>query len=274
MFSYRDSEKIDVGVMIYLYYPGGMNQRGRYEGPIAISKTTKTQFTAGGQRFMKSNGRPVGNPYGRFSASVSLATPEMDKEVKEFRAETKRLKKKAEKKANKAEMESRKKYGALEIIDDDIQKKYLKPLRFLADCGEKEMSDLLDAFEGVSVENENFWRIEDAIERENRHNSFAYGKVIRDRAMALHQQLIDLALEFETGTRYEVGGVEVESVDELMEKKIRRVLHDQMRTFFGYTFSNRDITTADQRFMTVLREILKDDDHDKPLKKIEEEDDA
>jgi len=271
MYSYRDEEKIEVGVEVYLFYPGGMGKRGRYEGPLKITKTTKTQFTAGGERFIKSNGRKVGSPYGRFSPSVQIATAEVKREVTEFRAETMRLKDAARLEADSAERQSREKYGATAITNEAIQDACLKPLRSLAECGEKEMSSLLDAFKDVSIENDNFWRVEDAIERENRNNSFAYGKVIRDQAITLHQSLVDLILEFEAGTRYEVDGVEIKTAEELVNKKLRRVLSEQYRRFFGYTFSNSDISTADQRFITTLREILGDSEYDGQLKRIKTE---
>jgi len=195
----------------------------------------------------------------------------MIEEVRKFRAETERLNAKAEKERTSAEMESRKKYGALEITNEAIQDMCLKPLRALADSGERFMSDLLNAFKGVTIEDENYWRVEDAIDRENRSGDFGYGKMIRDYAMTLHQSLVELILEFETGTRYEAGGVEIKTAEELVNKKIRRVLNEQVRRFFGYTFSNADITKADQRFIAVLREIMGDDEREDRLTKITEE---
>ena len=271
MLNFEEREKIEVGQKLYFYHYTRYGRDGQYTGPHEVTKVTKTQFIVGGKRFTKRRGTEVGRGYSS-SISLTLVTPESTKAVNDHLRKIESEKRAAENKASEYEQEMRKKYRAELVTDEDIHETFLKPLRLLAEIGEKSMSELLESFNGVTIKDENFWRVSDAIERETRHGSFEYGRDIRDRAIGLHQQLVEMTLEFETGTRYTIGDEEVTDLQALVTAKVRRVLNEQIRRFFGYTFSsNTDISKADQRFITTLREMLGENEHEPQIKKIKEE---
>jgi hypothetical protein len=273
-----ERQNLEVGQKVYLYYGGyGRNFEGRYSMPLPIIKVTKTQFTVAAEnmnskpkRFMKSNGREVGRGYSRSSPSVTLVTSASSREVNKHNAEVKAKARKKDNDAFQAEAALREKYGATLVSDDDIQNRFLKPLRTMAEAAEHEMGELFRAFDGVSLEAENFYRVTDAVERETRNGSFAFGLKARDYAREQHQRFVNTIEEFSTGTRYTVDKTEVTDLEELLTAQALRALRDQMNRFFGYTFSNQDATEADQKFIAVLREMVQED-YAHPIVKIKEE---
>jgi len=188
-----------------------------------------------------------------------MVTTESTREVQKFNAEKSA---KARKLVNERQQEEdalRKKYNAV-WIDDDIQDRFLKPLRSMAENAEHEMGELFKAFDGVTLEAENFYRVTDAIDRENRNGNFAYGVQARDYAREQHQRFVNLIEEFETGTRYKINKADISSVEELLLATTKQVLREQLNRFFGYTFSNnRAPTEADQTFISTLREIAQEE---------------
>jgi len=284
MMNRLERKNIEVGQKVYLFTAGfGKNFRGHYSMPLEVIRVTEKQFTVAAEnlsskpkRFMKSNGREVGAGYSRSSPSVSLATPEMQKEVRKFNQEVAAEKREKENKASAEETRIRAKYSALMVEDEAIQDRFLKPLRDLAENGEHEMNYMLKEFDGVSIENENFYRVTDAIERENRNGNFTYGVKARDYGRGFHQTLVTVVEEFETGTRYKTREAgEITDLTELLTAMVRSMLNDQMNRFFGYTFSNSSVPTeADQKFVSTLREILEEKEYGIRVEKIKEEDDA
>lgn len=265
MLNYQERDSLIVGQKVFLYYSGwGRNNKGRYTRPLDIIKVTATQFTVEGEnddskpkRFMKSNGREIGSGYSRNSPSVSLVTKSSTKTVDQFNEERMIDEKRQDAEARATEVALREKYNAVTIIDEKIQKEFLAPLREMAENGEKEMQDFLDSFKDVTVVDENFYRVNDAVEREARDGGFSYGQSIRDYAMNLHEQLSHKALAFARGTRYRVGKIEITKLDDLLYTVVRETLNQQLDRFFGGSHS-QDITTGDQTFIRVLREIMRD----------------
>lgn len=266
MMSYKERENLAVGQKVYLFYPGfGRNHKGTYSKPLEVIKVTKTQFTVEGEgdskpkRFMLSNGNEVGRGYSS-RTYVSLVTEKTRKEVKAHNRSIKTEKSKKETKERQEEIKLRKKYCANKIVDDAIQKRFLKPLRHQAEIGEGMMQDFLDAFDGVSIEDENFYRVTDTVRREHETGKFEYGLQIRDKAVGLHEMLVNIITHFQYGTRYRIGKTECNDLTELLEARIKQTLGSKIDEFFSYTFTpNRDMSEADQMFITVLREIMDDE---------------
>ena len=203
-----------------------------------------------------------------------MVTPESTKEVDVFNAAQAAEKTQKETKARKAEIKLRKKYGAHKINDETVQKTYLKPLRHQMEIGEGIMQDFLDNFDGVSIEDENFYRVTDAVRREHETGKFEYGLQIRDKCDQLHQDLVNLIQHFNYGTRYQIGKVECNDLTELLNARVRQRLSEQLDKFFNYTFGHKpDMTEADQQFITVLREILDDEYSFDRVRVVPEEDD-
>lgn len=260
----QERENITVGQKVYLFYSGYHWNQGRYSMPLSVTHVTKTQFTVAAadmdskpKRFMKSNGNEVGKGYSRNSTHVSLVTKETTAEVKAFNAERRDEADKAASEARQTEVGLRKKYGAMKITDDAIQEKFLAPLRALAESGEHEMSELLRSFDGVSIDAENFYRVEDAIDRENRNGSFATGKVARDKSRDLHSGLVDLAIKFNRGSRYEIGGKECNDLSEILMASVKYALNRELDNVFGYTFHNyKDVSKGLQQYISALRQIV------------------
>jgi hypothetical protein len=194
--------------------------------------------------------------------------------VTNFNNKKKTAERKKVTKEQQEEAALREKYNAV-WIDDDIQERFLKPLRTMAENGEHEMGELLKSFEDVTLEAENFYRITDAVRRETENGYFAYGLKTRDYARNQHQRFVDLIEEFQTGTRYKVGNEEVSDLNQLLLDSAAQVLGEQMGRFFDYTFSNTVVDEADQKFISTLREIVRDNDRAPRVTKIKEgEDDA
>jgi hypothetical protein len=284
MLNYTDRENLEVGQRVYLFYGNWRHDNSRYTMPLPIISTTKTQFTVAAEnmdsrpkRFMKSNGHEVGHAFSSSSPSVTLVTSASTREVNNFNNKKKTDARKQATKEQQEEASLREKYNAV-WVDDDIQERFLKPLRTMAENGEKEMSELLKSFDGVTLEAENFYRITDAVDRETRNGCFSFGLKVRDYARNQHQRFIDVIEEFQTGTRYKIGKVEVTnenaSMEELLLAVTQQVLGEQMGRFFDYTFSNTVVDEADQKFISTLREIVRDDDRAPRVTKIKEEDNA
>jgi hypothetical protein len=191
--------------------------------------------------------------------SLTLVTPESSREVNKHNADIKAKNRKQDNDAFQAEVALRIKYDAQLVTDEDIQDRFLKPLRTMAENAEHEMGELFKAFDGVNLEAENFYRVTDAVERETRNGNFAFGVRARDLAKEQHFRFVNMIEEFSTGTRYKVDKTEITDLEELLVAETRAVLREQLNRFFGYTFSNSEITEAEQKFVAVLREIAREE---------------
>lgn len=275
MMTSTQRKEITVGQKVYLYHGDWRTEHGRYSMPLPVIKVTATQFTVAAEnmdskprRFMKSNGHEVGKAFSRHSPSVTLVTPESSREVNKFNREKKAKAQELSNKAYREEMALREKYKAQDITDEGIQARFLKPLRSLAEDGEHEMSNLLESFEGVSIDAENFYRVTDAVRRETDNGYFAYGLKVRDYGRDQHANFVNLIEEFETGTRYQIGSVEVKSLEELLVGATHYVVRCQMQRFFDW--GRATIDEADQKFIGTMRDILNDEDIAPRITKIKE----
>jgi hypothetical protein len=280
MLTHEERQNIEIGQRVYLFTPGhGIRNPGTYSEPLKVIGVTKTQFTVeSGQnskrvRFTKSMGRKVGvGNYSRFAPSATLVTSATSREVNKFNAKKESTELAKVAKAGRVEIDLRDKYNAMDVSDEEIQTRFLAPLRAMAEDGETEMNELLEKFQGVTVKEENFWRISDAIARETRDGYFAYGLRLRDISITFHATLVNIVLEYNTGSSYMVGDTVVSNLHDLLFAKTRQTLSEQLDRFFGYTFSSNDpLTEADQKFVSALREIMKDSFSSERVTKIKEE---
>ena len=260
MLTHTERENITVGQQVYLYYGDWRTANSRYTLPLTVTNVTKTQFTVAAEskdikpkRFLKSNCNEVGRGYSRSSPSVTLVTVKSQGEVNKFNNKKNAEAQKKETKEQQEEAALRFKYNAGWIVDDSIQERFLKPLRSMAEDGEQEMGKLLESFEGVTIEAENFYRITDAVERETKNGYFAYGLKTRDHAITLHQRFVNVIEEFHTGAEFTIGKLQISimntEVEELLSAVTQQVLQEQMFRFFDYSFSNTVVDEADQKFI-------------------------
>ena len=279
--NYQERKNVEVGQHVYLFYGDYRIATSRYSMPLPVISVTATQFTIAAEhmdskprRFMKSSGHEVGHGYSRSSPSVTLVTPQSKTEVTKFNNKKNAEARTLVNKEQQEENDLREKYNAVlpkALVDDNIQERFLKPLRTMAEDGEEEMSKLLESFDGVTLEAENFYRITDAVERETKNGYFAYGLKTRDYARNLHQRFVNMIEEFLTGTQYEINKVKVGDLEQLITAEARRVLSEQMSRFFDYTFSNTVVDEADQKFISTLRSMTGEDNRAPRITKIKEE---
>lgn len=284
-------ENINIGDEFVVWEP--RYRGGEYTRVRKVVKVTATQFTlepeiakedqteetpAGmtkNERFLRSTGVKIGSGDRWRARRAVPATEKMMKEVAEYQANAQKAENDAAAKARAEETALREKYGATDISDEAVQKKYLRPLRTIAEQSEKTIAYYMKEFEDAELKPENLRHYARRMERAVKGREIFVAMDLKEMILEDNERLIKMLLEFYTGTRFEVDGEEIASGEELAKAFLTYQLQREESRFFNYGIDGVDSRTiAQHKYISELRTIVGTQYNYSAVKEIKENDDA
>lgn len=267
--------------------------RTKYSRPLEVIKITRSQFTleplvpedeqtedtpkafAEPIRFLRTSGKRVGDGERIRAWRAQRATDRLIKEIEEITAKEKKAENEAAAKARAEETALREKYGATDIGDEAVQKKYLRPLRTIAEQSEKTITFYMKEFENAELKPENLRHYARRMERAVEGREIFVAMDLKEMILEDNERLIKMLLEFYTGTRFEVDGEEIASGEELAKAFLTYQLQREESRFFNYGIDGVDSRTiARHKYISELRTIVGTQYNYSAVKEIKENDDG
>lgn len=266
-------QNINLGDEFVVYMPRFRN--GEWSDPRKVIKVTKSQFTlepivpeeeqtdetpkmwGKPQRFLRSSGRRVGDSDRWTGWRAERATAERLADIAEDRIEREKAENEAAAVARAEEKALREKYNASDISDEEVQKKYLAPLRQLAEQSEKTIAYAMKEFDGKEVTVDNFGWMARRLERVVEGGEISVAMEVRDLAIDANNKLISMLKKFESGARFAVEGKEVTTAAELAKAQLQYELDRTVSRFFNFGMGkDTNRANATHKYISALREAL------------------
>jgi hypothetical protein len=283
-----DYQNINLGDEFVVHMP--RFRGGEWSDVRKVIKVTKAQFTlepivpedeqtdetpkmwGKPQRFLRSTGRRVGDSDRWTSWKAEPATAELLADIAEDRREREKAENEAAAVARAEEKTLREKYNASDISDEEVQKKYLAPLRKLAEQSEKTIAYAMKEFDGKEVTVENFGWMARRLERVVEGGEISVAMEVRDLAVEANNKLISMLKKFNSGARFAVDGKEVTTATELAKVQLQYELDRTVSRFFNFGMGNdTNRATATHKYISALREALNQSYSYSRVKEIEQE---
>lgn len=270
-----DYKNIEVGDKFVVNRPGF--RKTTWTRPLEVIKVTKTQFTlepivpaeeqnddtpkidATPQRYLRSIGKRVGDGDRWTGWRAERATEERLKDIEETVREQEQAENEAAAKARAEEQALREKYGTTGITDEDVQKKYIKPLVKMAEQGKSKVTFAMKEFEGKEITVDNFEWIAKRMAIRMEGGEINVGLELTEMAENVLGQLVKLLESFRNGTRLTIeDGAELKSEAEVAQAFLQYVTRREVDRFFNFGFTLDDRLVARQKFVSELRSMVGD----------------